>query len=163
VKKPLRVTGIVVGAFVLLLIIVGVATGGGKAAPTGNASPAATATPTRTTSPARTPAAIVTKAKTQPTRTRTAAATTQAAVPSPPPPQTTAPAAAPAPQPTAPAAAPAPPAPTTPAGCHPLTNGGNCYEPGEYCRNSDHGISGVAGDGEAITCKDNNGWRWEPS
>lgn len=53
-------------------------------------------------------------------------------------------------------------APTTPAGCQPLTNGGNCYEPGEYCRNSDHGATGVAGDGERIECEDNNGWRWEP-
>lgn len=48
-------------------------------------------------------------------------------------------------------------------GCHPLTNGGKCYEPGEFCRNTDHGVSGVAGDGEHITCRDNNGWRWEPS
>jgi hypothetical protein len=60
-------------------------------------------------------------------------------------------------------AAPPPPASTAPAGCHPLTNGGNCYEPGEYCRTSDHGASGVAGDGEAIICEDNNGWRWEPA
>jgi cytoskeletal protein RodZ len=54
---------------------------------------------------------------------------------------------------------------TTPstASCYPLTNGGNCYEPGEYCRTSDYGVSGVAGDGEAITCEDNNGWRWEPN
>lgn len=49
------------------------------------------------------------------------------------------------------------------ASCYPLTNGGNCYEPGEFCRSSDHGASGVAGNGEAITCEDNNGWRWEPS
>jgi len=62
------------------------------------------------------------------------------------------------PQTTAPAAA-----PTTPSGCYPLTNGGNCYEPGEYCRNSDHGVSGVAGDGERIICEDNDGWRWEPA
>jgi hypothetical protein len=61
---------------------------------------------------------------------------------------------------TAAAAVPSAPAPT---GCHPLTNSGNCYEPGEYCRDDDHGASGVAGDGEAITCEDNNGWRWEPS
>lgn len=46
--------------------------------------------------------------------------------------------------------------------CTPLTNGGNCYEPGEFCRNSDHGMTGVAGDGERIRCEDNNGWRWEP-
>jgi hypothetical protein len=100
--------------------------------------------------------------------------TVKARVTTPPPatpPPTTAPAvpAAPA-QTTAPAApppaAPAPAAPTettAPAGCYPLTDGGNCYEPGEYCRDSDHGASGVAGDGEAITCADNDGWRWEPS
>ena len=57
----------------------------------------------------------------------------------------------------------APPIAATPAGCHPLSNEGTCYEPGEYCRNSDHGATGVAGDGETITCEDNNGWRWEPS
>lgn len=46
--------------------------------------------------------------------------------------------------------------------CHPLTNSGNCYEPGEFCRKSDHGASGVAGNGERIRCENNNGWRWEP-
>jgi hypothetical protein len=76
-----------------------------------------------------------------------------------------------APAPTTPAAvAPAPttpaavaPAPTTPAGCYPKSDEGTCYEPGEYCRDVDHGTSGVAGDGEAITCEDNDGWRWEPA
>ena len=58
-----------------------------------------------------------------------------------------------------------PPPPTTaaPASCHPLTDGGNCYEPGEFCRDSDHGATGVAGDGETITCENNDGWRWEPT
>jgi hypothetical protein len=46
--------------------------------------------------------------------------------------------------------------------CYPLTNGGNCYEPGEFCRTSDHGASGLAGNGEAIECRDNNGWSWDP-
>jgi len=55
-----------------------------------------------------------------------------------------------------------PPATATPA-CYPTSNSGTCYEPGEYCRNSDHGSTGRAGDGESITCEDNNGWRWEPS
>jgi hypothetical protein len=64
----------------------------------------------------------------------------------------------PPPQTTAPAAAPA-----TPSGCYPRTDAGNCYEPGEYCRDSDHGVSGVAGDGKAISCEDNDGWRWEPA
>ena len=55
------------------------------------------------------------------------------------------------------------PTPTpTPSGCYPLTSSGKCYEPGEYCSNADHGMSGVAGDGEAIVCEDNDGWRWEP-
>jgi hypothetical protein len=68
---------------------------------------------------------------------------------------------APAPPPTT---VPIPP-PTTaaPASCHPLSDGGNCYEPGEYCRDSDHGVTGVAGNGETITCEDNDGWRWEPT
>lgn len=69
----------------------------------------------------------------------------------------------PRPAQTRPAAAPAPPASTTPAGCYPLSNEGTCYEPGEYCRTADHDTSGVAGDGEAIVCEDNNGWRWEPA
>jgi hypothetical protein len=83
--------------------------------------------------------------------------------PPPAPAQTTPAAARPAPAQTTPAAAPPPPpASAAPAACHPLTNGGNCYEPGEFCRSADHDASGVAGDGEAITCQDNNGWRWEP-
>ena len=53
--------------------------------------------------------------------------------------------------------------PPAPGACYPLTNSGGCYEPGEYCRDADHGASGVAGDGEAITCEYNNGWRWEPT
>lgn len=59
------------------------------------------------------------------------------------------------------------PAPTThpaqPTSCTPLTDGGNCYEPGEYCRDDDHGATGVADDGESIRCEDNDGWRWEPA
>ena len=45
--------------------------------------------------------------------------------------------------------------------CYPLTNGKKCYEPGQYCRNADHGASGVAGNGQKIVCKNKNGWRWE--
>jgi hypothetical protein len=60
------------------------------------------------------------------------------------------------------AATPIPTPTPTPTGCYPLTSSGNCYEPGEYCSNADHGMSGVAGDGESIVCEDNNGWRWEP-
>ena len=91
-----------------------------------------------------------------PTTTTTATTTTTTAPPPPPPTTTTSP-----PPPTT-----VPPPTTSPppaASCSPLTNGGNCYEPGEYCRASDHGASGTAGDGEPITCEDNNGWRWEPT
>lgn len=68
---------------------------------------------------------------------------------------------APTPQPM-PVPAPAP-APKPSVTCYPLTNGGNCYEPGEYCRDSNHGASGLAGDGKSIICADNDGWRWEPN
>jgi hypothetical protein len=63
---------------------------------------------------------------------------------------------------TAPAPPPSPSAAPPPAFCYPKTNSGNCYEPGEFCRTSDHGMTGVAGNGEKIICEDNNGWRWEP-
>jgi hypothetical protein len=63
----------------------------------------------------------------------------------------------PAPPTTAPAPAP------QPASCHPLSNEGTCYEPGEFCRQSDQGVTGVAGDGETIICENNNGLRWEPA
>ena len=58
-------------------------------------------------------------------------------------------------------------APTTepmpmPASCRPRSSSGHCYEPGEDCSDADHGLSGIAGDGEAIVCEDNHGWRWEP-
>jgi hypothetical protein len=66
----------------------------------------------------------------------------------------------------APSAAPAP-APSSaappPASCYPTTSSGNCYRPGEYCPLADHGMHGIAGNGEAIVCQDNNGWRWEPA
>lgn len=52
---------------------------------------------------------------------------------------------------------------STPSGCYPLSKKGNCYEPGQFCRSSDHGASGVAGDGKNIICANNDGWRWEPA
>lgn len=83
-------------------------------------------------------------------------ASTPASTPRPTSRPTPAPTAPPTAAPTAPPTAPAAP-------CYPLTNGGNCYEPGEYCRAADHGTYGVAGDGEKIVCTNNNGWRWEPA
>ncbi len=62
--------------------------------------------------------------------------------------------------PTTPATA--PPTTAAAAACTPLTDSGKCYEPGEYCRASDHGMTGVAEDGEKIQCVNNDGWRWEP-
>jgi hypothetical protein len=56
-----------------------------------------------------------------------------------------------------------PPSSAAPAGCHPTAPSGNCYEPGEYCPTADAGMSGVAGDGEAITCVLESGrYHWHP-
>ncbi len=44
-----------------------------------------------------------------------------------------------------------------------LTNSGGCYQPGEFCRSSDHGATGRTASGETIVCRYNNGWRWEPA
>ena len=60
------------------------------------------------------------------------------------------------------AAKPAPPPHPTPAHCTPLTSSGRCYEAGEFCPTADRGMAGIAGNGEAIVCEDDNGWRWEP-
>lgn len=46
--------------------------------------------------------------------------------------------------------------------CRPLTDSGRCYEPGEFCRHSDAGKRGIAGDGKKIVCRNNDGLRWEP-
>ena len=68
--------------------------------------------------------------------------------------------------PTGSAPAPAPSSaapPPAPAGCHPTTSSGNCYEPGEFCPEADAGMTGVAGDGEAITCVLESGrYHWHP-
>src|SRR5487761_959252 len=149
-----NVPAIAGGALVLLLLIIGVAVGCGQGTPSGNLSPITTTTPTASSvgsvaaivASAQSTATQTQPARTQPARTQPAVAPTQVAAPS-------------TPAKTTPAAVPAPPVSTARASCSPLTNGGNCYEPGEFCRNSDHGASGVAGDGKAITCQDNDGWR----
>jgi hypothetical protein len=58
---------------------------------------------------------------------------------------------------------PPPQPPVASATCYPLSNSGTCYRPGEFCRNSDHGKAGRTADGQAIICRNNNGWRWEPA
>jgi hypothetical protein len=156
-------------AVLALVIIVVAAHPAGSSSPgngtsaglTTTVSAAATATPSH---PATRTAAAATR--TQPQGTQAATATPPA--PTPPARTTSAPAPtthAPAPTKSAPTTPPAvaPSTSAAPAGCHPLTNSGKCYKPGEFCRTADHGASGVAGDGEAITCEDNDGWRWEPS
>ena len=80
----------------------------------------------------------------------------------PPSPPAMAPSTPPAMAPSTPPAAAPTTAAASPAGCHPLSDEGTCYEAGEFCRDDDHGVTGVAGDGEAIICEDNDGWRWEP-
>lgn len=151
-KKEHKIDIVIAG--VALLAITGVTSGCGEANSTGSISPIASASaalmPTGVSSAtsATKPAAGTTKVKARQRKTAAPVAPAPA----------TSKAAAPPPPATAPAAA-----PSTPVGCYPLTNGGNCYEPGEYCRNSDHGLSGVAGDGERIVCENNDGWRWEPA
>lgn len=63
---------------------------------------------------------------------------------------------------TTPAAAQPSPATTSPAACYPIDDEGGCYEPGEYCRDDDHGMTGRAGNGLTITCEYDDGWYWEP-
>lgn len=152
--------GIAVGV-AALLIIIGITAGCSEGTTTGNTSPTASAASLATSVPALTakPKPQVKPKATQASVTPSPVATssTQTAPPS----TRTAPPSTPVR--TTPAATPTPTVSAAPTGCYPLTNGGNCYEPGEYCRDSDHGKSGVAGDGKAITCEDNDGWRWEPS
>jgi len=136
-----------IGLGAVALLLVGASGCGGASDPgprVAAKAPSAISTPAETPTPTDSPT---------PTPTPTA---TPTATPTPPP--TAAPVVA-----APPTARPAPPPPAPPAACYPLTNSGKCYEPGEFCRTSDHGRRGVAGNGEAIVCVDNNGWRWEPA
>ena len=153
-------------AFSAFIIIIAVARSGGPSSPPGNGttaglttttSPTATQTPSHHATQAAAAARKTQSQKAQPTAPATPHAPAPSAHVAP-----TTPAAVVAAPPSA-APSPAPPTSAAPASCHPLTNAGNCYKPGEFCRASDHGASGVAGNGEAITCEDNDGWRWEPA
>lgn len=155
----------------LIIVIGGIASISGKAKEADNASAVTITTPTRTTTPSPPSTHHATSTETVPTVT--AQATTLAPVATTPSPAVTtrvpvattrAPVAAAAQLPTATThTAPPPSAATSPEGCQPLSDENTCYEPGEYCRDADHGESGIAGDGKTITCEDNDGWRWEPS
>lgn len=46
-------------------------------------------------------------------------------------------------------------------GCSPKTSSGGCYRAGETCPAGDERVTGTDANGEAITCRDVNGWRWE--
>ena len=52
---------------------------------------------------------------------------------------------------------------STGSACYPKDNEGTCYEPGQYCRDDDHGATGRARNGDPITCDYKNGWHWEPT
>lgn len=55
------------------------------------------------------------------------------------------------------------PAPSPSVSCYPTVVGGLCYEPGQACRARDHGMIGVAGDGQKIICTVvNNVLVWKP-
>jgi hypothetical protein len=41
----------------------------------------------------------------------------------------------------------------SPVACYPVSNESTCYEPGEFCRDDDLGVTGLAGDGAVIFCK----------
>ena len=151
-------------AFCGLAFIVGAASAAGFSSSSSRSAAAAGSpavkAPATTASPTLTKAPVATHAVT------TAPSTPAPATPAPPPAQPRATAAVHKSAPSVPArtTTAAPPSPTAskpPADCSPLTSAGKCYEPGEFCRESDHGMSGVAGDGEAIKCIDKDGWRWE--
>ena len=73
----------------------------------------------------------------------------------------TVPPVAPTPPPTA---APGLPPPPGAAGCHPVTSGGNCYKAGQFCPTAYHGASGIASNGQSITCRPSGTrWKWQAS
>ncbi|MFF5157466.1 hypothetical protein ACFY3N_14605 [Streptomyces sp. NPDC000348] len=48
--------------------------------------------------------------------------------------------------------------------CSITSNSGNCYQAGQYCRNSDHGATTTTAGGTRITCRySSNAWRWSYS
>ncbi|GAA2571078.1 hypothetical protein GCM10010304_06830 [Streptomyces roseoviolaceus] len=45
--------------------------------------------------------------------------------------------------------------------CSIVSNSGNCYQAGQFCRNSDHGAATTTAGGTRITCTYSaNAWRW---
>ena len=156
--KLLSVSGVSIG--LLILVIIGSVAGGGSSTPTPiQPSPVASVGPVM---PQASPTSSVTHTAATSKSPAPVKASATASSSSPAPVHTQAPATT-APPPAAPTTAPAAPPTTAPAAsaCSPLTSGGNCYEPGEFCAAKDHGVTGIAGDGKSITCEDVDGWRWE--
>ncbi|GAA3279903.1 hypothetical protein [Streptomyces lavendulae] len=111
-----------------------------SASPTATPSPTASPTPTPTASPSATTAAPDAKAPDSPAPTRAA---TQ-----------------PAPKPTTKAPTTAPEEPAK-ADCEIVSNAGNCYNAGQFCRKADVGRSTHAGNGRMISCRQDGGQpRW---
>lgn len=45
--------------------------------------------------------------------------------------------------------------------CSIVSNAGNCYSAGEFCRNGDHGATTTDAGGTSITCSPSGSrWRW---
>jgi hypothetical protein len=148
---------VIVGVVVLVVIIVAASAGS-------NNAPNVTTTTTTTPAPGTTMAPPITASPT------TAPPTTAPPVTAPPtttPPTTTSPPTTLPPTTTTPPTTAAPPTgavgQAVPAGCSPLASSGNCYRAGETCPDADHGVSGTTATEGAVTCEDNDGWRWEPS
>jgi hypothetical protein len=160
VQEPFRRYDRIAGAVFVALLVIGVIT---LSVTSPKASTRAAPAVRASTSHAPAPTAAAHTSKPPPPRPRPTATVAPPAPPTHAAPAAPATHAPPPPPPTTPAAPPPPPVTqAAPAGCTPRTNAGNCYEPGEFCRDSDHGATGVAGDGKAIECEDNDGWRWEP-
>jgi hypothetical protein len=160
-RHPVRNTLILVAADLAIIVVIASAvTAAGSKAPLVHTSPSplVTAPPAVSGSPASPSPAATLAATARPSR-RAAVRTTRPVAP-----VTVVATSATAPAPRPATTMPPPATTTAPApSCTPLTNAGNCYEPGEFCRDADHGVTGVAGDGESITCENVDGWRWEPA
>jgi hypothetical protein len=144
------------GRMAVVLAVVAIAIIGGIAAALGAGSNGSGKRPASASSP---PAAVSASASTTAAAAVSASASTTATAPV----SANAAAAAGGTHSSAPVPAANPQPATGPGGCHPFSDERTCYEPGEFCRTSDHGVTGLAGDGETITCKNNDGWRWEPA
>jgi hypothetical protein len=118
-------------------------------ATTTTAAPTTTTLPT-TAAPTTTLPLTTTPSTTSPPTTAVPSSTTAASPPT----------ASPSVAPTTPATAPS----AGPGGCYPLSSSGNCYRAGQFCSASDNGKSGIAANGQKITCRPSgNRYRWEAS